>query len=163
VSAQLLEHDPAEVRASLAAAGAPLAGVRASATFSLEDAIVAGLTLSRSDATVLRVLPLVLARAANRLDWTHLEQAARDRGLLPVLGLVAELAGHYSGLHDLERRAASWWTPPDGARLYFAPRSRFDEELARHATPAIAKRWGFLLNVGEDSFRSLFERFDGQV
>jgi hypothetical protein len=36
-------------------------------------------------------------------------------------------------------------------------------ELAEHRTPPVARRWGFLMNMGEDSFRALYERHAGQV
>ena len=97
---------------TLAAAGAPLAGVRALATIPLEQALAAGLVLSRSDATLLRSLPVVLARAARALDWVAMERLAREADVLAVLGLVAELAGRLANLPELERRASTWWSPP---------------------------------------------------
>ena len=68
-----------------------------------------------------------------------------------------------AGLKELGEKARRWWRPPRETRHLFRPRNDFDRELAEHRTPPVARKWGFLMNMGEDSFRALYERHAGQV
>jgi hypothetical protein len=75
-----------------------------------------------------------------------------------TLGMLAELTGELADAPALKERGARLWSARGTPKFFFSPKNRFDEELARERTPAFARRWGFLLNMGEDSFRGLFER-----
>ena len=143
---------------TLVAMGAPLAGFRPQLHGSPESAVARSLTFSQTNATLLRVLPIVLARWWKTLDWARLEQEARDMGALDTLGMLTELTGSLANAPELAERARAWWRPVSAETFFFAPRNVFAEELARARTPALARRWGYLMNMGEDSFRSLFER-----
>jgi hypothetical protein len=143
---------------TLVALGAPLAGVEAHASLTAEQALALALTRARSDATILRVLPVVLARHWRTLDWPQLEAQARTDGTLGTLGMLLELTGDLAHLPELKERAARHWVQRAVTEFFFAPKNRFDEELARQRTPPFARRWGYLLNMGEDSFRGLFAR-----
>ena len=146
---------------TLVAMGAPLAGFRPQLHGSLESALARSLEFSRTNATLLRVLPIVLARWWRRLDWARLEQEARELGALETLGMLTELTASLANAPELAERARVWWRPVSEATFFFAPRNVFDEELARARTPLLARRWGYLMNMGDDSFRSLFERHAG--
>jgi hypothetical protein len=44
--------------------------------------------------------------------------------------------------------------------LFLVPAgSKYQSRLAEERTPAVARRWGFRMNMDLDSFRSLFDRF----
>jgi len=157
----LHEDDRRRTAETLVAMGAPLAGWAARPHLAPEEALATGLQLASEDATVLRVLPLVLAKNWTRLDWQSLEHLVRERNLLELLGMLVELTGQLTHAPELSRKARTWWSPNPKPKFLFSPRNRFDRELAEHGSPAIAKRWGFLVNMGEDSFRSVLERHLG--
>jgi len=143
---------------TLVALGAPLAGVEPRASLDAETALARALARAREDATLLRVLPVVLARHWRTLDWPRLETQARADGSLETLGMLLELTGKLAGVPALRERAERLWSRRATTEFFFSPKNQFDEELARERTPPFARRWGFLLNMGEDSFRGLFER-----
>ncbi|MBI5545690.1 MAG: hypothetical protein HY901_17520 [Deltaproteobacteria bacterium] len=151
-----------ELRETLAALGAPLAGEHPQEHMNLEDALVAGLQAARCDGTLLRVLPVVLAKNLDHLDWQALKQGARRRKLKAELGLLVELTAdlldrpelcrQVADLHDRRRRVP---------RFYPVARSDYERRLAKERSPAVARRWGFLMNMSVESFRSSLERHSG--
>jgi hypothetical protein len=154
-------HDH-EVRAALATVGAPLGSPRTKAPPpDLEEALANALVLSHRDPTVARVLPLVLWRQRDRLDLHRLVAQASRRDERSALGYFLELAGQLGdvpvlvqaarGLRDRRRTKT---------RQFFAgPFGPHATALARRNTPKEALRWGFVMNMPLDSFRTLFEKF----
>ena len=154
-------HDD-EVRAWLAAAGAPLGSPRPKGPPpDLEEALAEALVLSHQDATVARVLPLVLWRQRDGLDLDRLVREASHRDERAALGYFLELAGQLGGdpalvkaarrLHDRRRtKARPFFSGPLGPHAAAA---------ARRNTPKEALRWGYVMNMGLDSFRAMFEKF----
>ncbi len=157
------DHDD-EVRAWLAAAGAPLGLPRPKTPPpGLEETLAEALVLSHRDATVARVLPLVLWRQRGRLDLERLVGEASHRDERSALGYFLQLAGQLGGdprlvkaaqrLHDRRRTKA---------RPFFAgPLGPHAAAAARRNTPKEALRWGYVMNMGLDSFRAMFEKFAG--
>ena len=148
---------------TLVALGAPLGGWRPNRRLSSETALVQALGFAKENATLLRSLPVVLARTWRDLDWDELERGARARGHLALLGMLTELTASLANVAGLREKAQRWWHPPRETRHLFRPRNAFDKELAERHSPAVARKWGFLMNVGEDSFRTLYERHARQV
>jgi hypothetical protein len=157
------DHDE-EVRGWLAAAGAPLGSPRRrTPPPNLEEALAEALVLSHRDATMARVLPLVLWRQRDRLDLERLVGEATHRDERSTLGYFLELAGQLGGdpalvkaarrLHDRRRTKA---------RPFFAGSlGPHAAAAARRNTPKEALRWGYVMNMGLDSFRAMFEKFAG--
>jgi len=147
------------VRESLAGWRAPLAGVRPVKHLSLEESLLHGLDEAKNDATVLRVLPLVLQRNAQDLDWPELREGARRRKLKAELGVVAELCSvvtstpsfseNVAELHDARRKTM---------RFLPAVKNEYEAKLAELRSPEVARRWGFLMNATLESFRDLVEK-----
>lgn len=148
---------------TLVAFGAPLAAWRARAHQPLEQALATALRRARTDATLLRSLPVVLALNWRQLDWNQLEERARGLDVLETLGMLVELTADLARLPELGPIAQRWWKPHPATKPFFRRRSAFDSELAEERTPRVARKWGFLMNLGEDSFRSLLERHVDQV
>ncbi len=152
-------HADDEVRESLVGLGAPLAGVTAARHFSAEETVVQALRLAREDGTVLRVLPLVLAKNELKLDWAALKELARRQKLKSELGLLTSLAAKLTGRPSLAARVVEL---RDGRRTklrYFPEaKSKFERALAEQRSPRIARHWGFLMNVSEDSLRSTLSK-----
>jgi DNA-binding Lrp family transcriptional regulator len=154
----LAAEEHALVRESLAAYGAPLLGITPVPRMSPEDAIVAGLLMSRQDPALLRTLPLVVAGNAQRLDWARLHEEARRRKQKAELGMLLDLTARLTGRPELSERARSLRDRRRGLRSFFPLRGRYHKRVTEMNTPAVARRWGFLLNMPEDSFRTLFEK-----
>ncbi len=150
------------VRGWLAAAGAPLlVSQRVSGRMpSLEKVLAKALSLSHDDATVARVLPLVFWTQRDQLDYPRLAREATRLNERQTLGFFLELTGRLARdrrfaslsrrLRDRRRRRV---------RLFFArPHGRMALAAARSKTPRLARRWGYLMNMGLDSFASTFAK-----
>lgn len=151
------------VRGWLASAGAPLGAAEPSGPVPpLPRVLAAALRLAHRDATVARVLPLLLWRQRHRLDLEELHREAHRLDESQALGYFLELAGRLGGdprlvrasldLRDKRRkRPRMFFVGPHGPRAAAAARSN---------SPKVALRWGYLMNMGLDSFRTAFEKFE---
>ncbi len=150
--------DP-DLRPSLAAYGAPLMSDAPRPALPLADAVLRGLRAARTDATLLRVLPVVVAKNALRFDWPDLRERARRMNLKAELGMLLELTGHAGGLPEVEAQAAAL---RDGrrrrTRFFSTVANRYDEKLAEMRTPPSAARWGFRMNMTEESVRDMLRK-----
>jgi hypothetical protein len=151
-----------QVQAWLANAGAPLGFPEAPGNVPpLETVVAAALSLAHRSPTVARVLPLVLWRQRQQLDLDLLRREATRRDEAQALGYFLELAGRLGNeprlveaaglLRDRRRRRL---------RPFFAG-SNGPRALAamRRNTPREARRWGYLMNIGRDSFQATFDKF----
>jgi AcrR family transcriptional regulator len=151
--------NPQALRESLAAYGAPLVDVARQAHMPPEAALLGALEAARTDGTVLRVLPVVVAHQRARLDWVELLEGARKAGLKSELGFLLTLTGDLLGDESLKGRAVALRDRRRSRMVYFPePRNRFERQLAEEASPAVAKAWGFFMNMSVDSFRSLMAK-----
>ena len=119
------------------------------------------MSLSHLDTAVCRVLPLLLWRHRDRLDWDRLVQEATRRDERQALGCFLELAGLLG--RDPRLTAAAQplrdrrRTKP---RMFFAgPRGPRAMAATRRTTPKEALSWGYLMNIGVDGFRTTFDEF----
>lgn len=145
-----------DVRESLVAYGAPLLGPSSVAHWSLEETLVLALEVARRDATVMRVFPVVLAKNHRHLNWQALFALARDHKVRAELGMLLELTGCLTGEHSLQERAQSLYDRRCRRwREFPEAKSRFEAELAKRNTFAVAARWHLRTNMTEESFRSL--------
>jgi len=150
------------VRRALKALGAPLTvtGPRPPKMV-LEDVVLDALELSRRDATVARVLPVVLWKRRDELRWKVLLDGVSGAENKHVLGFFLALTTLLSD----EQRFASLASLLKDKRLrqsrqfFYGVDSPRAKQLARLKTPAIAHEWGFQMNMGLDSFRSTFDKF----
>ncbi len=147
------------LRAQLKGMGAPLRGVdvlEVKPEHGLET-LARGAALARRDPVVARILPLCVWRVRDRLD----ARAVADQALSPedkhALGFFLELTGELGkdgrltgvaeALKDRRMRAL---------RPFFQPAPR----RAQHPAPfPLAQKWGFEMEMGIGSFRSMFQKF----
>lgn len=152
--------DTEKVRTWLSAAGAPLLVSRPATgpMPSLEQVLAEAVALSHRDAAVARVLPLVLWRHRNRVDHEELVRQASLRNEGQALGFFLELTGRLGSDARLKARARPLRDRRRTRARPFFTRAlgRRELALARARTPALARRWGYLLNMGLDSFVSAF-------
>ena len=154
--------DAEKVRTWLSAAGAPLLVSRPTRgpRPPIESVLAEGVALSHRDAAVARVLPLVLWRHRDTLDHEELVRQASLRNESQALGFFLELTGALGNERRLKDRAQRL---RDGRRTrtrpFFArPVGRRELPLARLRTPALARRWGYWMNMDLDSFASTFAK-----
>jgi hypothetical protein len=151
-----------EVKLSLVKFGAPL-GVHGQSdlNLSLEETLAYGLALARHDSTVARVLPVVLAKNKDVVDFHRLEFLARKLEVLPVLGMFLDLTASLTKNQKLHKLARSY---DDRRRKhledFFVSKKMypFENELAARNTPRVARSWRFLMNMPMNSFEDLFRK-----
>jgi hypothetical protein len=151
-----------DVRGWLATAGAPLSSPKPRKPSPPLEVIVAeALSLSHRDATVARVLPLVLWRQRERMDLDRLVQESLRRDERSALGYFLELAGRFGGDAHLVRYARALKDRRrTGSRPFFTgPQGPHAAAIARRNTPKEALRWGYVMNMGLDSFKAMFDKF----
>ena len=164
VPAENAPADPERVQAWLAHLGAPLYGstaVKASEVPPPERVLAEALPLARREAALARALPLALYRTRKRLDFSLLRRLARDRGQGRALGFFLDLTAELSGDRSLAREArplAREVRRRERASQFFRLRSATERRLAELKTPAVARRWGFRMNMSADSFASMFRK-----
>lgn len=126
---------------------------------SLHQALLHGLEEAQKDGTVLRVLPTVLARHVGEVDWPTLREEARRKKLKAELGLLVELTAAVTDNAEL-RTQATGLQDRRRKKMRFLPevKNRYEAELAKQRSPEVAGRWGFWINMSEDSFRGVFEK-----
>jgi hypothetical protein len=152
------EHSES-IHQTLVAYGAPLVSWEPVRHMPLEQALVQGLGLSHAHPALFRVLPLVLLQHTNTLDWDRLRALAREASVEAELGLLVELTAQAVGRPKLMHAVSALQPPADGpVRFFHEPHSEFGRELARQRTPPVAKRWGFWLDLSEDSVRALVRK-----
>jgi len=107
---------------------------------------------ARADPTLLRVLPVMVLRNEAQLDWGDVRSRARRAKLKAepgmLLDLTAAVSGH-AGLHEQARGLADHRQRVP--RYLPEPASEFERRLANKRTPAVARRWGFRMNMSEAS------------
>jgi DNA-binding Lrp family transcriptional regulator len=147
--------DDAVVKETLTAYGAPLLAYKAGRHMPLEVALVRALRLAKRDGTLLKVLPVVVAKNAQTLNWAALKENAKREKLKAELGMLVEMTADYAQKPELKEKVRDL---EDGRRsvasFFSEPRNKYERELAESATPAAARKWHLLMNLGEDTLRS---------
>jgi len=150
------EHDE-ELKQQLVALGAPLRGVKSSHVEPEEllQTLFDATELARRDAVVARTLPLCFWKHRDQLDAKALQVTnvgAEDKHALAFfLELTSELGGdrRLVGLAEALRDRRLTQLKPFFHSM--APNTGRDF--------ALAKKWGFTMNMELDSFRTLFDKF----
>src|SRR5258708_24432521 len=151
-----LQGDLLAVRQALKALGAPLAETDPVVHFAPEEAVVRAVRLLYADATLLRVLPVVVARRSKAWDWNRFAALATDDSTLRRLGMVVELSGWLAGDSKLRAHARLWRDRLNpGGREYLLS-GLADRMLADQRTPTVAREWGVLVNMSEETLRAFF-------
>jgi hypothetical protein len=119
------------------------------------------LSLSHRDATVARVLPLLLWRQRDRLNLDLLVAEASRRDERAALGYFLELAGLLGSVRAFGQAARRLRDRRrTKVRPFFArPLGKYAAAAARRNTPKEALRSGYVTNMGLDSFKAMFDKF----
>ena len=124
-----------------------------------ETVLADALRLSRESASVARALPLAFWRTRKRLDLDRLLKEGECRGQARVLGFFLDLTSQLSGdltFHNAARKLRV--RPLSRPAQFFQPTTWRERKLAELRTPEVARKWGFRMNMGMDSFESMFAK-----
>jgi hypothetical protein len=143
-------------------AGAPFHPSPASAK-NLERSLAKAVALTGRDASVARMLPVLLWRCRAIVDQTKLVAASVELGVGARMGYFLDLASRVSGervcgaaLAELRARH------PGKARLEHlhdqVAASPWRSMLAEAATPPFARRWGLLTGTSVESAKEYFDK-----
>jgi hypothetical protein len=156
------EDDEENLLANLKRYGAPLqtdAPLRAE--LSVEETLAQALVLSHKNPTVLRALPVAVLKNLTFLDVDLLMRRANEHRENRSLGFVLDVAGTLAKDRALKRAAAQLHDRrvKHHSPYFVTAQGKFAQELARRNTPALAKKWHFVVNMPMESFRGLYEKF----
>jgi hypothetical protein len=130
----------------------------------LEELVALGLRLTHTDASVARAMPIVLWRNRARLRFDELTRVARLEGEGATLGLFLDLTSQLTNDGELGEVARTLEDTRAPATTFFftgAAATAAGRELAETRTPAVARRWRFLMNMPFESFETLFRKHIG--
>jgi hypothetical protein len=154
------ETDLDAVGESLVAYGAPLGGWAPKKRLLLEEALAGGVLLAKQNATVLSVLPVVLAKTAEFLDPPALTRAAQKWGVASEMGMLLALTGEVTGNRTLAQMATGY--PRCNTPTFFLETDNATSGLRRLAlerTPQVVRKWGFWMNASLDDFADRVRKF----
>jgi hypothetical protein len=150
--------DPVDLQSFVAYCGSAVAPVAPPPR--LEALVVRAVRASRRDSSLARMLPVFLWRQRKALDLSKLVMEAEKRRQGAALGFFLEAASKLGGRPVFDEALARLHRGRRAARpTYFfsGTASRpFERAAADHATPAVARRWGLLMNMPWDSFATYF-------
>jgi hypothetical protein len=154
------------VRSWLRDMGAPLtrAAVADRRAPDRERVVVEGLRLAHTDASVARALPVMLWANRDKVRLADLVRRARQAKEGATLGFFLELTAELAGSRPFTVASAGLRQDRPLSDTFFfegAEKSLVGKELADLNTPAVARRWRFLMNMPLDSFETLFRKTFG--
>jgi hypothetical protein len=150
------------IMGNLVRMGAPIPAPTEVPELSPEETMVRALKLARRNPTLARVLPTILARNAERLDWGEVKARARAMGERRTLGFFLELTGKLARQKKLVQAAADLADRRvKRSESFFISQKQgpFQKGLEKRNTPALAKKWHFTMNMPLESFALPFRKF----
>jgi hypothetical protein len=144
------------------ALGAPLqVPAEPVASHDREQVLVDAVRLSRRDATLARTIPVLIWRQRRSLDRARLHAAAHKARQKHAVGFFLALTAELAGDDELALWAESLRDHrARGERSFFDLASAVtSRELAERRTPAVARRWGYWMDLDMPTFQSTFEKF----
>lgn len=146
-----------QVRAEIQSLGAPLYGTPAKVD-DLEGTLVRAFELSRRDATVACVLPLCLYYSAYKLDSDRLLSLSKCEIDKRVAGFFLDLTYRITKDACFHSWSQKFQVDVSEEQPFFEEKTVFSRKLAEQNTPAVARVWGWRMNMGLDAFESMFEK-----
>lgn len=125
-----------------------------------EEALVDAVKLAHRDATLARALPIAIAAQWTQLDRVRLKAVATRSKEKHALGFFLALTSVLADDESLERSSAGFRDyRRRGLRPFFAsPTTRTSHALFERRTPAIAREWGYLMDITLADFRATFAK-----
>ncbi|MBX7115940.1 MAG: helix-turn-helix domain-containing protein [Myxococcaceae bacterium] len=143
------------LKQSLVFYGARFADLRPVEHMAREDALLFAVAQSRKHASILRVVPDVIAKNADKLNWETLRLVSRQRGIAAELGMVTYLAAETMALDYLKANVEPLKDArpaPENPRYFPEVTSKAERKLADLRSPHAALVWHLRSNVTSESF-----------
>jgi hypothetical protein len=124
-----------------------------------ETVLADALKLSHESASVARTLSLALWKTKERQNFDRLLKEGERRGQARTLGFFLDLTTQLSSDLTFENAAKKLrGRPLSRPAQFFRPTTLRERKLAEMHTPEVARKWGFRMNMGMDSFESMFAK-----
>jgi DNA-binding transcriptional ArsR family regulator len=128
-----------------------------------EELVVKAVCKAKGNPTLARSLPVVLVNVLPNVNPHRLHFWANKNKVKKELGFFIALTAHLSNEPALKKMAKLFfdkrWSKPE----YFLETEKgargFQARLVESNTPSLAKTWKLKMNLGLDSFESLFNKF----
>jgi len=128
-----------------------------------EELVVKAVCMAKENPTLARSLPVVLVNLLPNVNSHRLHFWAKRNKVKRELGFFVALTAHLSKEPALKKLSKLFydkrWSKPE----YFLTAEKdvrgFQAKLVENNTPPLAKAWKLKMNLGLDSFESLFSKF----
>jgi len=128
----------------------------------LETQVLRAVKASRRDSALARMVPVFLWRMRGRLDLRKLAREALRQREGPALGFFLEATSRLGRGRPFDEALAGLRASarPDRPSHFFRGTGRrpLERTAAERATPAVARRWGLLMNMPWESFAAYFAK-----
>jgi len=129
-----------------------------------EELLVKSVKSAKKNATLLRVLPLMLKKMGAELNLYQLVYWAKRYEVNRELGFLLDLTAALTKNTKFSKLAKQFkdkrWSKPEYFFESDSNLSGFQEQLTEKNTPELAKKWYLKLNMGLDSFQSLYSKYE---
>ena len=130
---------------------------------SREELLVKVVVLAKRNSSLLRTMPLLVKRLGPSLDVRRLSYWSKLYHVDRELGFLLDLTGKLSEDRRLTALAKKFFDKRWGKDSIFLEKehglSGFQAQLLEQNTPELAKKWFLKMNMGLDSFESMFRKF----
>lgn len=128
-----------------------------------EELVVKAVSLAKQNPTLARSLPVVLVTVLPNVNPHRLLYWAKRYKVKRELGFFVALTAHLSKEPALKKLAKLFfdkrWSKPQYFLTAEENAKGFQAKLVEQNTPSLAKTWKLKMNLGLDSFESLFNKF----
>ena len=129
----------------------------------IESLLVEGSNLAAKDASVARAFPVLLSKVSASLDFDALKYESWKHGNKHRIGFLLELAGELGEDQFMKEAAKKFFDSRyKDQRPFFQNQSKYALQLAQQRTPELARKWGWLMNMGMDVFESTYNKFNDE-
>jgi hypothetical protein len=129
----------------------------------LEELVVRAVKKTKRSSALARALPVLLAKLLSSQDKHRLLYWAKKYGVKKELGFFVELTSCLSKDKQFKKLAHYFydnrWAKDEFLFESEKNQKGFQAQLVTENTPELAKRWHLKMNMGLDSFESLFVKF----
>ena len=164
------EKTPTSVSSRLQELGLPMVGdlsdLERETVLSDEELVVKAVCLAKENPTLARSLPVAFVKVLPNLSPHRLHFWAKKMKVKRELGFFVALTAQLSNKPALKRLSRSFYDKRWSRSEYFLTSEKdvrgFQAKLVERNTPALAKAWKLKMNLGLDSFESLFNKFESE-
>ena len=129
----------------------------------LEDLLCQKVAQSKNDATLLRVLPLVLLKTVNQLNLELLLAYSRKHKVTREMGFLLDLTSYLSDSNQFKKWSKRFKDRRRQKGVFYFHRDRdagpYKQALLDDRTPKLARKWHLKLNMDLASEQKFMEKY----